>query len=1801
MSEEAKSARISRRTAKATLTRTGKALNVVIEGKRPESEVRDALVKVQRAYDELVEKHDAYARFIEDDKEFETEEGWLGECQETFMALEMNAKTYMDTLKSKGKNAVNVSTVQTGENLINSQADPSDSHDSANDIIQTPKDNNGTPDATQTDSQSQSGAINSDSSSKAPLKQSLTQTDKQSQGGAINSDSSLNGPIKQSSDSGKNDTVQDGTTNQESACNFKLERPKMTKFAGDVREYAIFRSDFKHAIESKYNKRDAITLLRTCLESKPLELIKGIGSDYDAAWEYLDSIYGDPRFVSDTVTQDIVKFKALQGGEDARFCDLVHLVKRSYNTLKEVGIPSDMDNSHMLSIIEQKMCIDDRKVWARELQRENKPATLHALLTWMTTEMKSRMRATAPLRASVNQRSIHYVAMETSKSTFMQRDVSADSKTRHKCWYCKNSDHWPDQCSNFARLKVDERLKAAKENHVCFSCLKQAGRDHRATNCSRRKKCAKSENGQECYKYHHALLHQTSSPSVGVASVGDDGPVLPVVTAIIVGANGIRKNGNVLLDSGAQISLIRNETAALLGLTGKDTTISITKVGGEEDFFPTKVYKVPITAVGSTKPFSVKAIGIPEISESVKAVQLKPLIKQLGLEKESVRRGKGFIDVLIGVDHAQFHTGETKREGDLVARKSPLGWVIFGGTPGEAQDKTRFCHALFSSPVDPVDLTEFWKTETMGVAVKPCNCKPDKLSQVEREEAKVIEDSCVLKNNQWTIPYPWKKDPKLLPDNKNVAIKRLESTERRLKQNQEHASAYCKQMDEMQELEFARKLTKEEIQSYEGPVHYIPHHAVVRPGNKSTPVRIVFNASSNYQGHVLNDYWMKGPDLLNNLFGVILRFREKEVALVGDISKMYHRILIPEEDQHVHRYVWRNLETDREPDVYVKTVLTFGDKPAPAMAQIALRKTAEESRSSTPEATEVLLNDVYMDDILHSTDTDEDAQKLAKDLDDALAKGGFSVKGWMSNRPLDKDQDGREEKGIFYAQQEKVLGINWDSKTDQLSLKIKPDLLKASSTELKLTKRMVLSTVAQIYDPLGFASAFTINAKILMQELWKSGVGWDEELPQTSRKEWLTYLNEMKVLEHISFPRCLLTKGTVNQPQLCIFSDASNKAFGACAYVRSMTQDGKYEVKLVAAKSRVAPLKQLTIPRLELQAAVLASRLAKAILEESRIHFQDILFFTDSAIVLAWIRSSSRNFKPFVSARVGEIQSNSEPTQWRHIPGEENVADDLSRGISVHELIDRWSKGPEFLKLPEKDWPRSANIEVDVKEDEAERLKTRAVLIATVGKSEDAINPEHFSSWRRLVRVTARIQRLAKKIRSRKDGASSTVGPLTTDELKRAEVLWVKKAQASLHSRVEKGELNTLSPVKDEQGLLRVGGRVDKATVSYDMKHPILLPHKHPISRMIVEHNHRQGHRGVAETTAKVRKKYWILKANKISKDVKYKCVECKKSEHRAATQLMAELPSMRLAPHTPPFYYTACDYFGPITVRISRNKTAKHYGVIFTCLNTRAVHMELAVDCSSMDFMQVLRRFFSIRGYPAVMLSDNGTQMVGAERELREALASIEEDKLKDFCHEKGIQWIFVTPAAPHQNGCAEAMVKSCKRALKKAIGEQVLTPFELYTCLLEAGNLVNQRPIGRVPTDPDDGSYLCPNDMLLGRSSTDVPQGPFKDTRNPRQRVEFVQQIIDSFWKQWKRDVFPALIPRKEWCHERRNVQVDDIVTVYDDNALRGKWCVGRVMEVYPGADGRVRNVQVKTATGMYRRPITKIAVIHPKDNEE
>ena len=881
------------------------------------------------------------------------------------------------------------------------------------------------------------------------------------------------------------------------------------------------------------------------------------------------------------------------------------------------------------------------------------------------------------------------------------------------------------------------------------------------------------------------------------------------------------------------------------------------------------------------------------------------------------------------------------------------------------------------------------------------------------------------------------------------------------------------------------------------------------------------------------------------------------------------------------------------------------------MAQFALRKTAKEGESRYPKAAKVITENTYVDDICESVSTIHEEKQLTTDVDKLLNSGGFHVKGWLSNKALGNtvtsklDGDQLPMKLLQGSAEEKVLGVIWDHEQDIFTFNVHPP------GEITLTKRTVLSYIARIYDPIGIAAAFLIRAKIGMQRLWLKGLSWDEELPPEIQAAWTSFFQEMNWLNNVMFERSLTPDSIIGAPSLIIFADASKEAFGTCAYARWKLGDQSFVARFITAKSRVSPLKPLTVPRLELQAAVLAVRLAQSILEETRLKFEQTVFFSDSSIVISWIHSQARDFKPFVSARIAEIHTKSKPCQWRHIPSNQNVADDISRGIPAKELTGRWKTGPEFLKLPEEQWPIQLVATNDQKQaSRAERRKLHNIFQIAEGEQVEVITCTKFSSWRKLIRITAYVRRFIANLKASQKGRleknpETTLqvrqGPLSPKELENGEQYWIKKAQRSLQDKLKSGQLQQLSPFVDEHGIIRVGGRIDQALVSYDNKHPVLLPRNHHASHLITQHMHEYGHTGVATTMAKVRRRYWIIRGHDLAKFIKRKCAICKKLNAKVEEQYMANLPNIRLQPFTPPFYHTACDYFGPYQVKISRNKCDKYYGIIFTCMTTRAVHLELAVDYSTMGLLQALRRFFAIRGQPALMVSDNGTQLVGAERELKEMIKGWSFKELTEFGVKQQMEWKFTTPASPHQNGTAESLVKSIKRAIKIAIGEQILSPFEFYTCLMEIANLINQRPIGRMPNDPNDGSYLCPNDLLLGRTSSTTPQGPFRQTRNPRHRVEFVQKIIDTFWKRWKRDVFPNLIPRKKWTAERRNVRVDDIVVMEDANAVRGSWTIGRIVNVYPGNDGRIRNVKVKTASSEYQRPITKIAVIYPSEGYE
>ena len=294
----------------------------------------------------------------------------------------------------------------------------------------------------------------------------------------------------------------------------------------------------------------------------------------------------------------------------------------------------------------------------------------------------------------------------------------------------------------------------------------------------------------------------------------------------------------------------------------------------------------------------------------------------------------------------------------------------------------------------------------------------------------------------------------------------------------------------------------------------------------------------------------------------------------------------------------------------------------------------------------------------------------------------------------------------------------------------------------------------------------------------------------------------------------------------------------------------------------------------------------------------------------------------------------------------------------------------------------------------------------------------------------------------------------------------------------------------------------------------------------------------------------------------------------------MGTLPTERLKP-SPAFFYSAVDLFGPFIIRdiVKKRTHGKAYGVIFTCLTSRAVYLDITESYSTDSFMLTLRRFVTLRGYPRKMRSDVGTQLTAARKEISETNNEIDWNKVSTFGENKGMEWEFCKSAdAPWENGCCEALIKSVKICLSGAIGSGVMTFAELQTVMFEVGNHINERPIGVKTNDPNDGTYLCPNDLLLGRASVSVPPGPWSPKDCFKLRWKFTQQVVDAFWKRWTRDFFPTLIIRQKWHTSVRNLKVGDIVMVQDSNMIRGQWKLAQICEANPGKDGKVRDVQLR-----------------------
>jgi hypothetical protein len=577
------------------------------------------------------------------------------------------------------------------------------------------------------------------------------------------------------------------------------------------------------------------------------------------------------------------------------------------------------------------------------------------------------------------------------------------------------------------------------------------------------------------------------------------------------------------------------------------------------------------------------------------------------------------------------------------------------------------------------------------------------------------------------------------------------------------------------------------------------------------------------------------------------------------------------------------------------------------------------------------------------------------------------------------------------------------------------------------------------------------------------------------------------------------------------------------------------------------------------------------------------------------INNDSYGFNTFVATRIGEIQSGTNPIDWFWIDTKLNIADIISRGAALCDLglYSCWQNGPLFITYHIKDWPIQADYTLD------EELPEKIAHVFTVTtQSHDCklIIINRFSNFVLLIRVTARILLLTA---SMPYSLLNLRVDLLPYHLKLAREFWEKEAQSLIRPQLEKGtkgkgpfrKLN----VKDIGGVFVAVGRAE--AWSYSNNQRVVLPRSHPYSRLYAEHIHNIAHRGVNADIAKVRLEYWIVGIARLMRSIRYSCTTCRKREGKLQQQIMAPLPAERLKP-APMWHNTGVDLFGPFQIRgeVNKRTMGKGYGVIFTCLLTRGVFIDIATDYSTDGFLMVLRRFVSLRGYPAKIYSDPGSQLKAASKELSEMFQLFDWDRIKQVGARNGLEWIFSPADSPWYNGCCESLIRSVKKCIYHAIGDAKVTFSEMQTVMYESANIVNERPIGTTPTSVEDGTYLCPNDLMLGRSSNKVPAGEFDLTINSRRRLYFVQRVCDSFWKKWITSYFPSLLERPKWHHERRNLCVGDVVIIQDTELKRSQWKLGIVTQANEADDKRVRRVKVEYVNVSSGGGVTRVEVERP-----
>jgi hypothetical protein len=1381
-----------------------------------------------------------------------------------------------------------------------------------------------------------------------------------------------------------------------------------------------------------------------------------------------------------------------------------------------------------------------------------------------------------------------YASAKTSYNKQIVYNVQSETKIK-KCLFC-GQQHKLYKCKDFLKLSVDDRWATVRKFKLCFRCI----------DCkfSIYHKCKIRCNMLNCSGGHNNCLHKDHvkennvSESSYVANTYACSTVALKIVPVNIKGSKCATDTYALLDEGSTVTLIDNELAKMIGVNGELHPLKIHGARGmcaNEN----KSRKVSLTVNNKFK------IGAHTVSKLLLPAQQYCVNKTVKMVVPQLLLGQDNASLIVT---REINSGS----GDSIHSRTLLGWTTHGKvTVSNANNNTSSVYTVgLVTHIQTQDdvlidmLKKHYAIDSLGVTGTARVNKID-----ARAEEILSKTTKQLEDGYYETGLLWKNNNIGLPDNKKCALNRLYSLERKLEKDSHLAGAYNDKINEYLDKGYAREISNEELKVQNPRRWYLPHFPVFNV-NKPGKLRIVFDAASKCQGISLNDTLLSGPDLLASLMGCLVRFREGPVAVSADIREMFLRVKIKPEDQQSQLFLWRHGK-EHEIKTFLMTSMIFGATCSPTSAQYVRNKIAEDVLQNQPETARSIKENFYMDDYLESFNCENSAQTTITRVYNLLKRGQFELTNWASNKPAILEKFPAHLKtsstvDIIRAQNnEKVLGVSWDPKTDQFVLKFDN---KCKFIDVIPTKRQLLSSVMELFDPMGFLTCVTVKAKILLQEVFRSNIEWDQSISDSQHVKWRNYLQLIRD-SSCSIPRCVISDK--NTPVvLHIFCDASETACCAVAYMTQKT-DTEISVSFIASKGKVAPLKPLSIPRLELQAALMGARLAATIKRESTCNIERAVYWTDSTTVLQWIKSDPRNHTSFVANRLGEIDELTEATQWKWVASKWNPADMGTRDVEPPDVTSRglWFCGPSFLSQSESSWPQQAiKLKMDNDRQELKNIQVN-VNACTEVVTQSLPDIKRFSKLNRLIRTTAWIKRFVN--RCMKKGHRGET--LSADEINEAEMLWIQQCQNdSFTEDIEKlkrklplskkSRLYKLNPMYENNTLRMMSRMYNAQSIPMNIRAPIILDGSHPFAKFIIKRAHEQClHGGTERTGFEIRKNFWIIHLRSSIRHIIHKCVKCRLARKAADPPQMGEIPEARLACFKRPFSQCGIDMFGPLYVTVGRRRE-KRYGVIMTCMTTRAIHLELSANISADSTIMAIRRMAARRGWPETMHSDNGTNFHGAEKELCQAMKKLETNvEFQNELANRNVKWAYISSASPHKGGAWERMIRSVKNSLHILLKDRAPREETLQTVFTEIEYAINSRPLTHVTVDAEDDMPLTPNHILMG-ANFNLPVHTTNQENTPclRSQWKFAQTLADQFWRRWVNEYLPTLAQRQKWHEKADPLQIGDIVVIADPKQQRNYWPKGIITEATPSKDGQVRTVKVKTSSGEYTRPSVKIILL-------